>query len=72
MMMKHKANMAMVFVQIIYAGMPLLSKVAISQGTNPFVFVFYRQAFAALALSPFAFFLERLFVSVTLLILLTS
>ncbi|CAF2221842.1 hypothetical protein IGI04_029904 [Brassica rapa subsp. trilocularis] len=58
MMMKHKANMAMVFVQIIYAGMPLLSKVAISQGTNPFVFVFYRQAFAALALSPFAFFLE--------------
>ncbi|KAH0914351.1 LOW QUALITY PROTEIN: hypothetical protein HID58_028797 [Brassica napus] len=43
---------------IIYAGMPLLSKVAISQGTNPFVFVFYRQAFAALALSPFAFFLE--------------
>ncbi|CAH8334145.1 unnamed protein product [Eruca vesicaria subsp. sativa] len=57
-MMKHKANMAMVFVQIIYAGMPLLSKVAISQGTNPFVFVFYRQAFAALALSPFAFFLE--------------
>ncbi|KAL0715875.1 hypothetical protein Bca4012_065197 [Brassica carinata] len=58
MMMKHKVNMAMVFVQIIYAGMPLLSKVAISQGTNPFVFVFYRQAFAALALSPFAFFLE--------------
>ncbi|KAL1194561.1 WAT1-related protein [Cardamine amara subsp. amara] len=56
--MKHKANMAMVFVQIVYAGMPLLSKVAISQGTNPFVFVFYRQAFAALALSPFAFFLE--------------
>ncbi|OAP17786.1 UMAMIT22 [Arabidopsis thaliana] len=58
MMMEHKANMAMVFVQIVYAGMPLLSKVAISQGTNPFVFVFYRQAFAALALSPFAFFLE--------------
>ncbi|CAH2035509.1 unnamed protein product [Thlaspi arvense] len=58
MMMKHKANIAMVFVQIIYAGMPLLSKVAISQGINPFVFVFYRQAFAALALSPFAFFLE--------------
>ncbi|CAN8288722.1 unnamed protein product [Cochlearia groenlandica] len=57
-MMKHKANVAMVFVQIVYAGMPLLSKVAISQGTNPFVFVFYRQAFAAFALSPFAFFLE--------------
>ncbi|XP_024007474.1 WAT1-related protein At1g43650 isoform X2 [Eutrema salsugineum] len=58
MMMSHKANMAMVFVQIVYAGMPLLSKVAISQGTNHFVFVFYRQAFAFLALSPFAFFLE--------------
>ncbi|CAD5314706.1 unnamed protein product [Arabidopsis thaliana] len=66
MMMEHKANMAMVFVQIVYAGMPLLSKVAISQGTNPFVFVFYRQAFAALALSPFAFFLERLTLSLNL------
>lgn len=61
MMMKHKANIAMVFVQIVYAGMPLLSKVAISQGTNPFVFVFYRQAFAVVALSPFAFFLDRFF-----------
>ncbi|KFK24789.1 hypothetical protein AALP_AA8G025100 [Arabis alpina] len=58
MMMRHKANMAMVLVQIFYAGMALLSKVAISQGTNPFVFVFYRQAFATIALSPFAFFLE--------------
>lgn len=42
-----------------YAGMALFSKAAISKGMNPYVFVVYRQAFASLALAPFAFFLER-------------
>ncbi|MED6163135.1 hypothetical protein PIB30_076916 [Stylosanthes scabra] len=36
--------------------MALLSKAAISKGMNPFVFVVYRQAFASVSLSPFAFF----------------
>ncbi|XP_010530244.1 PREDICTED: WAT1-related protein At1g43650 [Tarenaya hassleriana] len=54
----HRPHIAMLFIQIIYAGMALFSKLAVSQGTNPFVFVFYRQAFATLVLAPFAFFLE--------------
>ncbi|XP_028187187.1 WAT1-related protein At1g43650-like [Glycine soja] len=40
----------------VYAGMALLSKAAISKEMSPYVFVVYRQAFASVALSPFAFF----------------
>ncbi|RXH85547.1 hypothetical protein DVH24_009368 [Malus domestica] len=57
-MERHKAYIAMLFIQFVYAGMALFSKAAISKGMNPFVFVVYRQAFASLALAPFAFFLE--------------
>ncbi|XP_061355422.1 WAT1-related protein At1g43650 [Gastrolobium bilobum] len=53
---KNKTYVAMLFIQFIYAGLALLSKAAISKGMNPYVFVVYRQAFASLALSPFAFF----------------
>ncbi|KAI9098562.1 hypothetical protein K1719_025187 [Acacia pycnantha] len=53
---KNRAYVAMIFTQFIYAGMALLSKAAIAKGMNPYVFVVYRQAFASLALSPFAFF----------------
>ncbi|KAI9078659.1 hypothetical protein K1719_039408 [Acacia pycnantha] len=53
---KNKPYMAMIFIQFVYAGMALLSKAAISKGMNPYVFVVYRQAFASIALSPFAFF----------------
>ncbi|KAH0976803.1 hypothetical protein GBA52_026522 [Prunus armeniaca] len=38
--------------------MALFSKAAMAKGMNPFVFVVYRQAFASLALAPFAFFFE--------------
>ncbi|KAF8028274.1 hypothetical protein BT93_E1012 [Corymbia citriodora subsp. variegata] len=55
----HKPYVAMVSVQCVYAGMALFSKAAIAKGMNPFVFVVYRQALAFLALSPFAFFIER-------------
>ncbi|KAF8026458.1 hypothetical protein BT93_F3055 [Corymbia citriodora subsp. variegata] len=54
-----KPYVAMVSVQCVYAGMALFSKAAIAKGMNPFVFVVYRQALAFVALSPFAFFLER-------------
>lgn len=54
-----KPYIAMIFIQFVYAGMALFSKAAISSGMNPYVFVFYRQAFASLALAPFAFFFER-------------
>ncbi|KAM1030221.1 hypothetical protein ACFX2C_034146 [Malus domestica] len=43
---------------VMESRMALFSKAAISKGMNPFVFVVYRQAFASLALAPFAFFLE--------------
>ncbi|KAH6835232.1 hypothetical protein C2S53_003421 [Perilla frutescens var. hirtella] len=59
MLEKNKPFMAMILVQFAYAGMSLFSKAAISKGMNPFIFVAYRQAFATLALLPFAFFLER-------------
>ncbi|CAJ1953125.1 unnamed protein product [Sphenostylis stenocarpa] len=53
---KNRPYVAMVFIQFVYAGMALLSKAAISKGMSPYVFVVYRQAFASLVLSPFAFF----------------
>ncbi|KAL1561163.1 WAT1-related protein-like protein [Salvia divinorum] len=54
-----KPYLAMILVQLAYAGMALFSKTAMAKGMNPFVFVAYRQAFATLALLPFALFLER-------------
>ncbi|KAM5562311.1 WAT1-related protein [Rosa sericea] len=63
---KHKVYIAMIFIQFVYAGMALFSKVAVSKGMNPFVFVVYRQAFAFLALAPFAFFFERITLSLNL------
>lgn len=59
-MEKKKHYIAMLFTQSIFAGMALLSKAAISQGMNPYVFVTYRQAFAVVALAPLAAFFERL------------
>ncbi|KAL3504472.1 hypothetical protein ACH5RR_034313 [Cinchona calisaya] len=56
---KQKPYVAMLFVQLIYAGMALFSKVAMSKGMNPYVFVAYRQAIATIALAPFAFLLDR-------------
>ncbi|KAL0326058.1 UNVERIFIED_CONTAM: WAT1-related protein [Sesamum radiatum] len=46
--------------------MYLLSKAAMSSGMKPSVFVVYRQAFATLALLPFAFFFRRLALSFNL------
>ncbi|KAK6115036.1 hypothetical protein DH2020_007305 [Rehmannia glutinosa] len=56
---KHKCCLAMIFVQLAFAGMAMFSKVAITNGMNPYVFVAYRQAFATITLAPFAFFLDR-------------
>lgn len=61
---KRKVYIAMLFIHCVYAGMALFSKAAISKGMNPFVFVVYRQAFAFLALAPFAFFFERLNIDI--------
>lgn len=51
--------LVMVFVQIGYAGMNITSKVALDSGMSPFVLVAYRQIFAALAIAPMSFFMER-------------
>ncbi|CAL5417598.1 unnamed protein product [Camellia sinensis] len=49
----------MILSNLVFAGTVLFSKVAIANGMNPYVFGAYRQAFATVALAPFAFFLER-------------
>lgn len=54
-----KPYIAVLIIQLIYAGMALLSKAAIDEGMNTYVFVAYRQAFATIFLAPFAFFLDR-------------
>ncbi|KAK7392108.1 hypothetical protein VNO78_20535 [Psophocarpus tetragonolobus] len=51
--------LAMVIVQLGYAGMNISSKLAIQSGMEPLVLVAYRQIFATLSLAPFAYFLER-------------
>ncbi|KAL7119910.1 hypothetical protein ACP275_02G090600 [Erythranthe tilingii] len=51
--------LTMVIVQLGYAGMNIISKVAMDSGMNPFVHVAYRQVFATIAIAPFAYFMER-------------
>lgn len=51
--------LAMVSVQLGYAGMNIISKLAMDSGMNPFVHVAYRQIFPSICLAPFAYFLER-------------
>ncbi|KAF1860839.1 hypothetical protein Lal_00000253 [Lupinus albus] len=51
--------LAMVLVQLGYAGMNITSKLAMQSGTNPLVLVAYRQIFGTLSLAPFAYWLER-------------
>lgn len=51
--------LAMVLVQIGYAGMNITSKMAMESGMKPLILVAYRQIFATIATFPVAFFLER-------------
>lgn len=53
------AYIAVILLQFSYAGMILFSKAAMSSGMKPSVFVSYRQAFATVALLPFAFFFHK-------------
>lgn len=54
-----KPHIAQLAVQVCYAGMNIITRVALQDGMNHFIFVFYRQAVASLVISPFAYFLER-------------
>ncbi|KAK7269455.1 hypothetical protein RIF29_22181 [Crotalaria pallida] len=51
--------LAMVLVQLGYAGMNITSKLAMQSGMNPLILVAYRQMFGTLSLAPFAYWLER-------------
>jgi len=51
--------LAMIIVQLGYAGMNITSKLAIQSGMQPLVLVAYRQIFATISLAPFAFWFER-------------
>jgi drug/metabolite transporter (DMT)-like permease len=48
-----------VVIQLIYAGMFVVSKAAFDKGMNTFVFIFYRMVAASLLLLPIAIVLER-------------
>ncbi|GAA0139945.1 hypothetical protein LIER_35163 [Lithospermum erythrorhizon] len=58
-----KVNMltyiAVVIVQLVYTGQSLFSKASVNEGMKTSIFVVYQQAFATIALAPFAYFLER-------------
>ncbi|KAE8701763.1 WAT1-related protein [Hibiscus syriacus] len=56
---KAKPYLLMIFLQFGSAGMYIISMVTLNQGMNRYVLVVYRNAFAALALAPFALVLER-------------
>ncbi|CAI0555086.1 unnamed protein product [Linum tenue] len=58
-----KAYGAVVLIQLIYAGMFLLSKAAFDGGFKTSIFVFYRQALAAALVVPLALFLEWITLS---------
>ncbi|KAL7585380.1 hypothetical protein Lser_V15G44705 [Lactuca serriola] len=49
----------MVLVQFEFAGMNILSKLALDSGMNPYIHVAYRQMFASVTLGPLAYFIER-------------
>ncbi|XP_059073652.1 WAT1-related protein At2g39510-like [Cryptomeria japonica] len=54
-----KPSLAMILVQICYAGLNILSKIALNQGMSHFVLVFYRHLVATIVTAPLAYILER-------------
>ncbi|PON99266.1 Plant-drug/metabolite exporter [Trema orientale] len=55
-MARYKPVIAMVVLQCITAAVTLFSKVALSQGMSPIIFVVYRQVFATIIMAPTAYF----------------
>lgn len=54
-----KPFVAVVLLQIGFAGMDILSMVALKQGMSNYVLVVYRHAIATVVIAPFAFFLDK-------------
>ncbi|XP_039128413.1 LOW QUALITY PROTEIN: WAT1-related protein At1g09380-like [Dioscorea cayenensis subsp. rotundata] len=52
-------SLAMVIIQVGYAGMNVLSKLAMDAGMSPLFLITYRQIIATFCILPVAFFLER-------------
>lgn len=50
---------AMVFLQLGFAGMNVVSKLALDAGMSPYVLIAYRNLIAAAVISPVAYFFER-------------
>ena len=65
-------GVAMVMVQVGFAGLNIVSKLALDKGMNPFVMVAYRQVIATVFLSPFAFFYERYSLSLSRILFIES
>ncbi|KAH7520787.1 hypothetical protein FEM48_Zijuj08G0183000 [Ziziphus jujuba var. spinosa] len=54
-----KPYLAVIFIQMIYSGMILLSKAAFNEGMNSCIFIFYRQLAGTVFVLPFAMIFER-------------
>ncbi|KAF8118113.1 hypothetical protein N665_0006s0112 [Sinapis alba] len=56
---KAKPFVAVVYIQILYALMSIVAKIALNEGLSPHILVAYRMAVATTIIAPFALFLER-------------
>ncbi|KAF5203680.1 Wat1-related protein, partial [Thalictrum thalictroides] len=56
---KAKPFLAMVFLQVGYAGMFIVTMLCLKRGLSHYVLVVYRHAAATIAVAPFAFIIER-------------
>ncbi|GAA0159761.1 hypothetical protein LIER_16466 [Lithospermum erythrorhizon] len=54
-----KPFIGVIFLQFGYAGMDIISKVALNEGMSNYVFVVYRQAIATIVIAPFAIILDK-------------
>lgn len=57
--MRAKPFLAVIFLQFGLAGMDILSKAALNEGMNNYVFVVYCHAIATIIIAPFAVILDR-------------
>ncbi|XP_010258727.1 PREDICTED: WAT1-related protein At5g64700-like [Nelumbo nucifera] len=56
---KSKWALSMIFIQVVLAGLQLLSRIILDQGSFVFAVLTYRHLVAALFVAPFAFFFDR-------------
>ncbi|XP_050387430.1 WAT1-related protein At2g39510-like [Argentina anserina] len=54
-----KLVLAVILVQLGYAGLNIISVFALKKGMSPYTFIVYRMAIATIVLAPFAYFLDR-------------